>query len=134
MQIIVFTLEDKYYAINTDRVDEITKKTSSTKVPNSQDWIEGLLNLRCNVVSLINLFKLLHHKDSICYNNIIIINTKEEKLGLMVKDIVGVIDIENKDIQKVNDKVLDGIVGVVKREDHIINIIDMDVLFSENEG
>lgn len=134
MQIIVFTLEDKYYAINTDRVDEITKKTSSTKVPNSQDWVEGLLNLRGNVVTLINLFKILHHKDNICYNNIIIINTNGEKLGLMVKDIVGVIDIEDMDIQKVNDKVVDGIVGVVKREDDLINIIDMDVLFSENEG
>lgn len=134
MQIIVFTLEDKYYAINTDKVDEITTKTYSTKIPNAQEWIEGLLNLRGNVVSLINLFKLLHHKDDICYNNIIIINHDEEKLGLMVKDIVGVIDIENKDIEKVNDKVQDGIIGVVNREDYIINIIDMNVLFSENEG
>lgn len=134
MQIIVFTLEDKYYAINTDRVDEITTKTSSTRVPNSQDWVEGLLNLRGNVVSLINLFKLLHHKDDICYNNIIIINDKEEKIGLMVRDIVGVIDIENKDIQRVNERVQDGIIGVVQTKDYIINIIDLDVLFSEKEG
>lgn len=133
MQVIVFTLEEKYYAINTDRVDEITTNTKSTKVPNSQEWIEGLLNLRGNVVSLINLFKLLHHEDDLCYN-IIIINHEEEKLGLTVKNIVGVIDIENRDIEKVNDKVVDGIIGVVKREDHIINIIDINILFSENEG
>lgn len=134
MQIIIFTLEDKYYAINTDRVDEITKKTSSTIVPNSQDWVEGLLNLRGNVVSLINLFKLLHHQDDMCYNNIIIISMGDEKLGLMVKDIVGVIDIENSDIQKVDERVVDGIIGVIKQENNIINIIDMDALFSENEG
>lgn len=134
MQIIVFTLEDKYYAINTNKVDEIITKTYATKVPNSQDWIEGLLNLRGNVVSLINLFKLLHHEDDICYNNVIIINYDEEKIGLMVKDIVGVIDIENKDIEKVNEKIVDGIIGVVTKEDYIVNIIDINVLFSENEG
>lgn len=134
MQIIIFTLEDKYYAINTDKVDEITKKTSSTRVPNSQDWVEGLLNLRGNVVSLINLFKLLDHEDDMCYNNIIITSMGDEKLGLMVKDIVGVIDIENSDIEKVDERIVDGIIGVIKQEDNIISIIDMDVLFSENEG
>lgn len=134
MQIVIFTLADQYYAINTERVDEIIKKTNFTKVPNSQTWVEGLVNLRGNVVSLINLFELLHHEDDMCYNSVIIINDEEEKLGLMVKDIVGVIDIENKDIQKVNDKAADGIIGVVNTDEYIINIIDIDILFSENEG
>lgn len=133
MQVVIFTLEDKYYAINTESVDEIITKIKATKVPNSQEWVEGLINLRGNVVTLINLFKLLHHEDDLCYN-IIIINHEDEKIGLLVKDIVGVIDIENRDIEKVNEKVVDGIIGVVKREAHIINIIDIDVLFSENEG
>lgn len=134
MQIIVFTLNDKHYAITTDKVDEISKQIQSTLVPNSPDWVEGLINLRGNVVTLLNLSKLLHQDDSVCYNNIIIINNDEEKVGLMVKDVVQVMDIKTEDIQKINNDVLDGILGIVKVDEVIINIIDIEILLSKNEG
>jgi len=134
MQIIVFTLNDKHYAITTDKVDEISKQIQSTLVPNSLDWVEGLINLRGNVVTLLNLSKLLHQNDSICYNNIIIINNNEEKVGLMVKDVVQVMDIQTEDIQKINSDILDGILGIVKIDEVIINIIDIEILLSKNEG
>ena len=59
MQVIVFTLGENKYAISTDKVEEITKNDQSTEVPNSLDWVEGLINLRGNVVTLLNLSKLL---------------------------------------------------------------------------
>ena len=128
MQIIVFTLNNKHYAIETNMVEEISKKIPSTLVPNSPDWVEGLINLRGNVVTLINLGKLLHQTDSICYNNIIIIHRDEEKIGLMVKDVVQVMDIQKKDIQTINNESVDGITGIVEIEGLIINIIDIDIL------
>ena len=128
MQIIVFTLDNKYYAIETTKVEEISKTIPSTMVPNSPDGVEGLINLRGNVVTLINLGKLLHQTDSICYNNIIIIHRDEEKIGLMVKDVVQVMDIQKKDIQTINNESVDGITGIVEIEGLIINIIDIDIL------
>ncbi|MPW24762.1 chemotaxis protein CheW [Alkalibaculum sp. M08DMB] len=130
MQIIIFTLSDKYYAIRTDKVEEISKKITSTMVPNSPDWVEGLINLRGNVVTLVNLCKLLHQSDDGCYNNIIIIHNEEDKVGLMVKDVNEVIDIDEKEIQKVSGEVFDGILGIVHMEEGIVNIIDIDVLLS----
>ena len=63
MQIIVFTLNDKYYAIDTEQVEEISKNIPSTIVPNAPYWIEGLINLRGNVVSLVNLCKILRREE-----------------------------------------------------------------------
>ena len=134
MQIIIFTLSDKYYGICTDIVEEITNNQNSTNVPNAPNWVEGLINLRGNVVTLVNLSKLLGQEEDIGYNNIIIINNEEEKVGLMVKDVIGVRDIEEEQIQSVNGKINDGIKGIVKIEKELVNIMDIDILLSENEG
>lgn len=134
MQIIVFSLNEKHYAITTDRVEEISKQIPSTKVPNAPDWVEGLINLRGNVVTLLNLSKLLQQTDSVCYNNIIIINNESEKIGLMVKDVVQVMDIDDNEIQKLNDNESDEILGILKVTNMVINIIDLEILLSKNEG
>lgn len=134
MQIIVFTLSDKYYAISTDKVEEICKDLAFTLVPNSPDWVEGLINLRGNVVTLVNLSKLLHQEEDMCYNNIIIIHNDEEKVGLMVKDVMEVMDIHADEFQKISKEELDGILGIVRRDGRIINIVDIDKLLFKNEG
>jgi len=134
MQIIVFTLNEKYYAIETDKVEEISKKIPSTTVPNSPNWVEGLINLRGNVVTLLNLSKLLQQDEGICYNNIIIINNEEEKVGLMVREVTKVMDIKPESIQKVTKDIVDGIIGIIQIDEVIINIIDIKILLSKNEG
>lgn len=129
MQIIVFKLDDKVYAIETGTVEEITKRVTSTKVPNAPEWVDGLINLRGNVITLLNLSKLLHQQDSVCYNNIIIIRNKEEMVGLMVEEVIQVMEISSEDIQKISNDNKDGIIGIIHLENMIINIIGMEDLF-----
>jgi purine-binding chemotaxis protein CheW len=134
MQIILFTLNDRHYAISTDMVEEISKQIPSTNVPNSPDWVEGIINLRGNVVTLLNLSKLLQQDDSICYNNIIIMNNNDEKIGLMVQEVLQVLDIEPEDIQTLNSDEDDGMLGIVQIGEEIIDILEIEKLLSKNEG
>ena len=134
MQIIVFTLKDEYYAINTELVEEISRNITSTFVPKAPQWVEGLINLRGNVVTLVNLSKLLHKEEGQCYNNIVIINKDEEKIGLLVTSVVEVIDVEMNDIEKINTAIVDGIKGIIQLDGHIVNIVDIGILLAENEG
>lgn len=134
MQIIVFTLEEKFYAIRTDRVEEISKTMDFTIVPNAPDWVQGLINLRGNVVTMVNLSKLLLLQEDMCYNNIIIIHNNKEKIGLMVKNVVGVMDIEADELQRLTNKGSNSISGIVRRDEKIINIVDIDNLLFKNEG
>ena len=134
MQIILFTLNDRHYAISTDMVEEISKQIPSTNVPNSPDWVEGIINLRGNVVTLLNLSKLLQQDDSICYNNIIIMNNNDEKIGLMVQEVLQVLDIELEDIQTLNSDEDDGMLGIVQIGEEIIDILEIEKLLSKNEG
>ena len=134
MQIILFTLNDRHYAIPTDMVEEISNQIPSTIVPNSPAWVEGLINLRGNVVTLLNLSKLLQQDDSICYNNIIIITINDEKIGLLVQDVLQVMDIAPEAIQKLSSDQDDGIMGVVQIGEDIVDILGIEKLLSKNEG
>ena len=134
MQIIIFKLKEKYYALNTDIVEEIIKETPCTNVPNSPDWVQGLINLRGNVITLLDLGFLLKLEECSCYNNIIICNYQDEKIGLLVEEIIGVKEIEPNMVNRFNKNLEKGILGIVQMKDFIVNIIHVDMLLSENEG
>lgn len=133
MQIIIFTLNDKYYAIDTKEVEEIITTTSLTKVLNAEEWIEGLINLRGNVITLVNMSKLLLQNEDSCYNNTIIVNTNDEKIGILVKEVIEVVDIEDEEMENFN-KEDRGIVGIYRIDNRIINIVDVHSLLYKNEG
>lgn len=130
IQIIVFTLDDQYYALNTDKVKEISVKMSASNIPNAPSWIEGLINLRGNVIPLVNLFKLLDQDGELCYNNIIIVKNEEDDVGLMVSAVIKVVNIPEEDLQKTKD-LKDGIAGIILMDDEIVNLIDLEKLLSD---
>lgn len=133
MQIIIFKLSNKLYGISTDCVEEISKSKKITHIPNAPDWIEGLINLRGDAITLVNLYKLIELEEHTEYTNVIIVKILEEQLGLMVNEIIEVVTINKDDIQKVNN-IEDGILGIIKIDNEIINIIDINTLISKKEG
>src|SRR5512137_766315 len=54
-QYLTFFLADEEYGINIQRVKEIIEYTSITKVPKVPEWIRGVINLRGNVVPVVDL-------------------------------------------------------------------------------
>ncbi|MBP1042020.1 chemotaxis protein CheW [Vagococcus sp. BWB3-3] len=134
MQLIVFTKQEKYYAVHTENVGEIIKNTTCFNVPKSPLWVEGLINLRGTIVTLVNFSKFLHESDSDDHRNIIIITNKDEKLGILVEGIVGVYTVDEQEIQILEQGRDANIEGLVPIEDKLANIINIMTIFSENEG
>src|ERR1700693_6439065 len=54
-QFLTFLLAAEEYAINIQRVKEIIEYTAITKVPKVPQWIRGVINLRGNVVPVVDL-------------------------------------------------------------------------------
>lgn len=137
MQIIIFTLNKKYYAFSSESVEEITKKMPWTAIPQSPKWVQGLINLRGNVITLINFYELLFPTDvseELCYNNIIIVKKDDEKLAFMVDNVAWVTEIDPADIQELEHQAEDKVSGLIQVKDQIVNIINMETLFYKNEG
>ena len=134
MQIIVFNVNGKYFGLNTENIEEITKSVSTTNVPNAPYGVEGLTNLRGDVIALISLSKLLHLGDDVCYNNVIIIKNDDYKAGILINEILKVMEIEEDRIEQLSVETEKGIRGILQLEELIVNIIDIDDLLSKNEG
>ncbi|MBN2013602.1 MAG: purine-binding chemotaxis protein CheW [Candidatus Altiarchaeota archaeon] len=54
-QIVVFTLSDEEFGVNISDVREIIRMEEITKIPNTAEYIEGVINLRGGIVVVINL-------------------------------------------------------------------------------
>ncbi|MDX9916878.1 MAG: chemotaxis protein CheW [Gudongella sp.] len=134
MQIIVFKLNQKHFAITTDKIEEITKLLPAINVPNSPYGVEGLANLRGNVVAQISLSKLLNVEEDLCYNNVMIIKSGDYKVGLLINEVFKVMDINENEIQNLETGNNAGIKGIIQVDGAIVNILDVDTLLIENEG
>lgn len=128
MQVITFDLNNQPYAIQSETVEEITKLVEITPVPNAPDYIEGLINLRGNVISLIHLSRLLHiESDGYNYNNIVIVNIKNETLGMLVGEVKEVMNIEEDQIEKVGlEEDQNAVKGIIQINDQIVNYLDLE--------
>ena len=55
LQFVTFTLNNEEYAVDILSVQEINRITEITMVPNSEEYVEGVVNLRGKVIPIINL-------------------------------------------------------------------------------
>ncbi len=121
-QIIVFDLENKLYSIEISYVMDVYEHMESVRVPNSEDYIEGIINLRGNVITLINLKKRLKIDRNKKEKNVIICEFNREKFGLTVDEIIG---IENIDKTVDTDYDSGFVKGFIERDNREIMIIDL---------
>lgn len=135
MQIIVFRLGERTYGFSTDRVEEITTILTTTKVPHAPEWTVGLVNLRGQVMTLVDLDKLLNEtstSEENWYKNTIIIHTEENPIALKVGPVIGVTDVEESEFQLSGEEesVISGYLSVY---DSIVSVIELDEIFKEKE-
>lgn len=86
---ISFNLNKDYYCISLDYVKEVLKDTSITNVPGTPDFISGIMNLRGDYITVINLKKFLSLPmgDESEKNPVIIVKCNELKLALLIDKI-----------------------------------------------
>lgn len=131
MQIVVFKLGEEHFAVDTERVQGINDMMVVTKVPKAPSYIKGLINLRGSIKSLVDINLLLDLKSDNKQENIIILKVQDEEIGISVDEVEEVLDVEEKDIQKVeanaNSQYIKGIINIDGR---LLTIIDIDNLLN----
>lgn len=100
IQVVEFRVDGVDYAFETDRVEEVIEAMPATRLPLAKDWIDGLVNLRGNIVVLANVRRLLNLSPSSDYGKLIVVRSGDSRLGLMVDEVLGVQDLAPEEIQK----------------------------------
>ncbi len=129
---IVFRVKDQNFAYETDKVVETVRITSVFPVPMAPDYIRGVMNLRNNVIPLVDLRKLLWDETS-SSNTAIIVKEGEANVGLMVDSVKDITEVDPKDIKKVKKKEMEGLKrefvrGMVERENEVVFLLDLKTI------
>lgn len=130
MQIVVFKLGNEHFAVETEKVQSINDSMGITIVPKAPNYIKGLINLRGNIKSLVDINLLLKVNSNREQNNIIILDVKDEEIGISVDEVCEVLDIDEKLIQKIDDNSSQYVKGIVNYSDKLFTIIDIDNLLN----
>ena len=142
-QFLTFKLEDELFALNIDKVREVLDFTSITKVPQTPDYMRGVINLRGSVVPVVDLrLKFGKTMAEQTVNTCVIIVEVEmdgEKvvMGAMADAVQEVLNLEAGQIEpppRIGSKLnLEFIRGMGKHTDQFIIILDIDKVFSVDE-
>ncbi|MBA5851091.1 purine-binding chemotaxis protein CheW [Clostridium sp. cel8] len=135
MQVVIFKLNEEQFAVETSKVKSINDSMKITKVPKAPAYIKGIINLRGNVISILDINLLMDvpkqkdNKES--ENSIIILEMEDELVGIVVDQVDEVMDLDEKVIEKVNDENKKNYIeGVINFKDRVVTLIDIDKLFS----
>ena len=143
IQLVTFQISDELYGVDIMDVKEIVRVQDIRSIPNAPGYVEGLFNLRGEIIPIISLHKRFHLKkaqlgeDEELLSGFIIIDIDGMKLGVIIDRVERVVSIEVQHIQP-PPQMLTGIgaeyiQGVVNREDGYLIILDIRKLFSAKE-
>lgn len=131
MQVVIFKLGDEQFAVETSKVQGINDTMKITEVPKAPQHIRGLINLRGNIISLLDINLLLNIAKTTeeTQSNIIILKMEDEQVGITVDQVDEVLDIEENMIEKIDNYKREFIKGVINFKDRVVTLIDIDKLF-----
>lgn len=131
IQLIVFNLAGEEYAAEIGQIKEIIKVETITSIPDSPDFIKGVINLRGNIVVIMDLkyrFSLRTEKE-VKSKNIIISREEKNPYGLIVDEVTEVLRIPETEIKappelvaKIDKKYVSGVVTIANR---LIILLDL---------
>ncbi|MDU1414037.1 MAG: chemotaxis protein CheW [Clostridium sp.] len=130
MQVVVFTIGEEKFAVETSKVQGINGLMKITKVPKAQPYIKGLINLRGSILTVldINLLLGMNISDE-NNNNVIVLEMAGEEVGITVDSVEEVMNIEDDMVTKImEDKDKPFIKGIINLNDRIITMIEIDKL------
>jgi purine-binding chemotaxis protein CheW len=134
-QIVNFTIGDVNYGVPVNQVREVRDMQVVTPVPEAPSYIDGVTNLRGQIITVMDLRKRLsieatESKDK----KIIVIEMSEATVGVVVDSVTEVSTIAGTDIEsqmQVTKKLEDYLVGVGKQGEQLVVILDLAKIISD---
>jgi purine-binding chemotaxis protein CheW len=136
LQIVNFTVDDVNYGVPVDQVREVRDMQAVTRVPGAPEYVEGVTNLRGQIITVIDLRKRLGLADGNSKSEkIMIIDLEKSAVGVVVDTVTEVTTIKEMDIQRnleVTAQLGDFILGVGKQSDRLSLILDISKIVKSN--
>lgn len=138
-QLVIFKVNNEDFGVEISQVSSIEKPLEIFQIPNTPDFIEGLINLRGKVHTVFNLRKKFNFPSKEWDDNtkIVITNVNNLNLGFIVDEVNEIMKVEDDSIEN-TPGVIDCIdreylKGVVKLQDKLVLLLDLGQVLSATE-
>jgi purine-binding chemotaxis protein CheW len=135
---VTFSLEGETYGVNVMHVREVLRLVDVTPVPGAPASILGVINLRGNVVIVIDARKRfgLPHREPTEASRILVLEADSEVVGFLVDNISEVSDIKPDQIEAAphlsKDQTSDYILGIANGENDLVILVDLARIATED--
>jgi len=136
---LTFWTDDQLFGIPIAAVEQIVKMQKITVIPEFPDYAKGVIDLRGNMIPIIDV-RLRLHKNEVAYNErtcIIVTDIQEKLIGLIVDAVDEVTKIENATISappKITSDATDSyLTGIAKCENKVILLLDSEKILKNEE-
>ncbi len=139
MQLVVFSLGREEFAVEVTQVREIMRMEEITRMPKSPHFVEGIINLRGQIIAVIDLAKRLNLEsaDRSGESRIIVVEADEVKVGMIVDSVSEVLRVSAEAVEPSPTLAADiaaaYLQGVVKQDNRLIILLDLTKVLSLEE-
>ena len=139
LQWVTFQLGDETYGINVMQVQEVLRYTEIAPVPGAPDYVLGIINLRGNVVTVIDTRSRFGLEPAEITDNtrIVIIESEKQVIGILVDSVAEVVYLRASEIDSApnigTDESTKFIQGVCNRDGELLILVDLNKLLTEEE-
>ncbi|MDT8384979.1 MAG: chemotaxis protein CheW [Gammaproteobacteria bacterium] len=136
---VTFRLENEKYGINVMQVQEVLRVTEIAPVPGAPSYVMGIINLRGNVVTVINTRSRfgLNPAELDDSTRIVIIESDEQVVGILVDSVAEVVDLKASEIETApnvgTEESSKFIQGVASHDSELLILVDLNKLLSDEE-
>ncbi|CEA01880.1 chemotaxis protein CheW [Pseudomonas saudimassiliensis] len=139
LQWVTFRLDNETYGINVMQVQEVLRHTEIAPVPGAPSYVLGIINLRGNVVTVIDTrqrFGLMPAPVT-DQTRIVIIEADRQVIGILVDSVAEVVYLRQSDIETApnvgTDESAKFIQGVSNKNDELLILVDLEKMMTEDE-
>jgi len=133
MQLIAFMIGEQVYGVEITTVREIRAWNGATHLPNTQEFVRGVINLRGTIVPIFDLrARFGDGLTSTTKNHVVVVMSVGEKwVGILVDAVSDILTISKKDVHKVpggdhmDSELLN---GIVTHENRMVGLIDLPAI------
>jgi len=134
-----FVVNEERYAIDIVKVREVTRYQTVSRLPRFPSFVEGVINLRGNIIPVVDMRKRLGLAPAVPTKRtrIIVMSVLGKILGVIVDEAREVVRVPRSEVKPppkfVKDIESDYLSGVIERENGLIFILDFDRIFTSEE-
>ncbi len=136
---VIFRIENEEYTVGIDQVDKILEFQKITRIPNSPDYLKGVIKYQDRIIPVIDLKKRfgLDNTNIIDSTKIIIVKREDANVGILIDDVESIFTIEEGSLCPPPD-IISGIVrdyikGVIKLDKRVIIYLDLGKILTFDE-